>query len=933
MFDSKSFGVGAQPLRTPHSPANSSAEAAQRVPRQAPSALQDAQVQPQGDRSLGLLRQLRGRWVELLGSQASSQVQLEAGAYMARIASVDQLQGRQLRLLQQMNSGRARPALGPEGKPLLHDPQAALKHLDAQIKSLSAGCTSEAKNGNSQVSRVQVQVFGSNQPMNTGTYQGVKTEPRSQRETEARGEVLAARPEAKTATKVSEATGDLRPVAQNRTTLRWNPAPPETPRAPLAEPQTGSGIPAARSKTEVSQPIPRSDTAKPSPPTPKVDALPIELPKEEAPVRETPKMEAPKPVVAPPPPKSLVEVKTPPRIPQEEVPLPLESKGEGLVGRIPAFKSLAPVTSVKVATVDSQNADGRGKYPEWLQGRVSEENSPAYLTSMPNLHRSFKPFDSKPSNGPVREPIDAMTKTDFRRADDLREQVERPALQMRSLGNPASAASGQLYQAVVSQGLLPSQRSTSESSGPKAQDSTRKAASEEEKDGVQQVKGPGRSGPAGRISGQAPIDATRGLQAALSGAAGRRDSDKTQGDMPNLAGGWTDQTSPDHQLRNGRVATTHIPMYSPILDELADRQKSTKGDTAKLQEPTSQYGGRLQEVGEDSGRGGQRGGGQQKERDQQPGGQNPQQLHEQQSQGQRKLQADQRIQLQRLEAYRIAKTDSALKNEMRSQQTPQGQQLGELVARNAGHSMESLLKKAYRLDSLKELSKDEAVNCLGLVLKLGGEFTFAHSARVLELAMDLADEVGIKDEKTREQVRLGALLKDTGEMALMLDSAPEEKLELMGEWLGSQDLRRAGLLHDIGKIKVPNEILYKPGKLTDEEYEIIKMHPIFGEQIVYPIQTLRHLCPAIRGHHERWDGKGYPDGLAGEAIPLPARIIAVADVFDALAAERPYKAGMPVEKVQAILREGRGSHFDPDLADAFERVLQRRYPELENPFA
>ena len=79
--------------------------------------------------------------------------------------------------------------------------------------------------------------------------------------------------------------------------------------------------------------------------------------------------------------------------------------------------------------------------------------------------------------------------------------------------------------------------------------------------------------------------------------------------------------------------------------------------------------------------------------------------------------------------------------------------------------------------------------------------------------------------------------------------------------------------------------------------------------------------------------RSYPDGLAGEAIPLPARIIAVADVFDALAAERPYKAGMPVEKVQAILREGRGSHFDPDLADAFERVLQRRYPELSNPFA
>lgn len=265
------------------------------------------------------------------------------------------------------------------------------------------------------------------------------------------------------------------------------------------------------------------------------------------------------------------------------------------------------------------------------------------------------------------------------------------------------------------------------------------------------------------------------------------------------------------------------------------------------------------------------------------------------------------------------------------QQVLQGQQLAEFALQHAGHSIESLLKKVYGLDARKQLSQAQAVRFLTLVLKLGGEFTFSHSTRVLELALDLADEIGV-DEETRQQVELGALLKDTGEMALLLDEAPPEKLEEIGQWLSGQELTQAGLLHDIGKTQIPPEILYKPGRLTEEEYELMKLHPVLGEQMVRPIESLRHLCPTIRGHHERWDGKGYPDGLAGQQIPLGARIIAVADVFDALAAERPYKAGMPIDQVRNILAEGRGTHFDPTLADAFGRVIQRRYPELGNPF-
>ncbi|MCE7874904.1 HD-GYP domain-containing protein, partial [bacterium CPR1] len=267
-------------------------------------------------------------------------------------------------------------------------------------------------------------------------------------------------------------------------------------------------------------------------------------------------------------------------------------------------------------------------------------------------------------------------------------------------------------------------------------------------------------------------------------------------------------------------------------------------------------------------------------------------------------------------------------NRATGQAGPPTQALNELASRHATHSIEAILKKAYREQEMGDLDEGTAVNSLGLVLKMGGEFTYAHSARVLEYSMELADELGVTDQETRKQIKYGAMLKDIGEMGVLLGKESDQKLEKMGDFLGGQDMIRAGLLHDIGKVRIPPEILYKPGRLTEEEYNIMKMHPIYGEQILYPIASLRHLCPAVRGHHERWDGKGYPDGLKEEEIPYPARIIAVADVFDALAAARPYKPGMEIEKVRGILLEGRGTHFDPELLDGFMRVLDRRYPEL-----
>ena len=253
----------------------------------------------------------------------------------------------------------------------------------------------------------------------------------------------------------------------------------------------------------------------------------------------------------------------------------------------------------------------------------------------------------------------------------------------------------------------------------------------------------------------------------------------------------------------------------------------------------------------------------------------------------------------------------------------------DVSTRVAGAAIGALLDELYDEEDLEELDEETAVTSLGLILRLGGEFTYEHSTRVLDLALELADEVGIRDKQTRKEIKYGTVLRDVGEFDLLLQGEPDsdKRMKEFSGFLAGQDMLRAGLLHDIDKVAIPPEILYKPGKLTEEEYELMKMHPIYGEEIVRPIASLRYLCPTIRGHHERWDGKGYPDGLSGENIPLAARIISVADVFDALAAERPYKRGMEVRKVRGILQEGRGTHFDPFLVDAFVEVISRRYPD------
>ncbi len=158
--------------------------------------------------------------------------------------------------------------------------------------------------------------------------------------------------------------------------------------------------------------------------------------------------------------------------------------------------------------------------------------------------------------------------------------------------------------------------------------------------------------------------------------------------------------------------------------------------------------------------------------------------------------------------------------------------------------------------------------------------TEGHSRRVTDITVRIARAVGMRDQ------------------------------ELVHTWRGA-------LLHDIGKMGIPDKILHKPGKLTPEEWEIMKEHPVYAYNLLTPIEYLQPAIDIPYCHHEKWDGSGYPRGLKGEEIPLPARIFAIVDVWDALLSDRPYRKGWTEEKVFSYIRENSGTHFDPRLVDIF----------------
>lgn len=196
----------------------------------------------------------------------------------------------------------------------------------------------------------------------------------------------------------------------------------------------------------------------------------------------------------------------------------------------------------------------------------------------------------------------------------------------------------------------------------------------------------------------------------------------------------------------------------------------------------------------------------------------------------------------------------------------------------------------------------------------------AGAIRVMVSLAEFRDEcTGNHIRRTQTYVRL---------LAEHLAGLPRDRAFLTPENIDY--IATASPLHDIGKIAIPDNILLKPGKHTPEEFEIMKTHSAKGESMVLRTRQelgeenlmLLYASQIARGHHERWDGTGYPDRLAGEAIPLPARLMAVADVYDALRSRRPYKPAYSHEEAVGMMLEGRGKHFDPLLMNAFEALEQ-----------
>jgi putative nucleotidyltransferase with HDIG domain len=223
-----------------------------------------------------------------------------------------------------------------------------------------------------------------------------------------------------------------------------------------------------------------------------------------------------------------------------------------------------------------------------------------------------------------------------------------------------------------------------------------------------------------------------------------------------------------------------------------------------------------------------------------------------------------------------------------------------LLVRNASSTLRrqaTTLQARSRelMDSYRRLEESslEAIESLNATVDAKDPYTAGHSARVQRIALAVAEELGVSAQRL-DAVRFG------------------------------------GLFHDIGKIAVPDSILTKPGPLDDEEFAIIKRHPADGAGIVAHFGRLHEAVPLIRHHHERWDGNGYPDGLAGDAIPQEACVVGLADAWDAMTTDRPYRAALSIERAAAEVRACRGTQFSPAVVDAFFAAF-RRQPALFEP--
>jgi HD-GYP domain-containing protein (c-di-GMP phosphodiesterase class II) len=200
--------------------------------------------------------------------------------------------------------------------------------------------------------------------------------------------------------------------------------------------------------------------------------------------------------------------------------------------------------------------------------------------------------------------------------------------------------------------------------------------------------------------------------------------------------------------------------------------------------------------------------------------------------------------------------------------------------------LEVALEAARQYEEMHEIFIG-TIASLANAIDAKSSWTKGHSERVMTLTLRLAREMGLDQEETEQ-------------------------------------LRIAALLHDVGKIGIIEALLEKPARLSDEEFPPMRLHPAMGVAILAPIQRLRDILPGILHHHESFDGSGYPAGLKGEDIPLPARIIAVADAYDAMVSGRPYRKGRSLDNAVEELERCAGSQFDPSIVRHFITAMKRR---------
>jgi HD-GYP domain-containing protein (c-di-GMP phosphodiesterase class II) len=251
-----------------------------------------------------------------------------------------------------------------------------------------------------------------------------------------------------------------------------------------------------------------------------------------------------------------------------------------------------------------------------------------------------------------------------------------------------------------------------------------------------------------------------------------------------------------------------------------------------------------------------------------------------------------------------------------------------------------LSEHAARMLAVPLQRQDQLLGCMFALDKIAGEFDTVDSKLLNSIGNESA--IYLENAMLYEDVR-GLMMGLLHSLTSAVDAKDtytcghSERVALLSRYLAQQfklddhaveRVYMAGLLHDVGKIGVPEAVLQKTGKLTPEEFEEIKKHPAIGARILRDVKQIEDIIPGVLHHHERYDGKGYPAGLAGEAIPLMGRIICLADCFDAMTSSRTYRKALPLEVALTEIQRCSGTQFDPQLTDAFLRISVDQFRDL-----